>query len=109
MCILFTDFIHHIGTSEHTMTTAAKFKGTIQPWGNSLGLRITKTVGHLARLAKGTKVVVEVTKDGLMVRPRKGRPHLALPFTERDLIAGLTPHKAHADELPKPLASEIDG
>lgn len=91
------------------MTTAAKFEGTIQPWGNSLGLRITKAVGNLARLAKGTKVVVEVTKDGLVVRPRKGRSRVSLPFTEKELIAGLTPHKAHADELPKPLASELDG
>lgn len=91
------------------MTTAAKFEGTIQPWGNSLGLRITKAVGNLARLAKGTKVVVEVTKDGLVVRPRKGRSRVSLPFTEKALIAGLTPYKAHADELPKPLASEFDG
>lgn len=91
------------------MTAAAKFEGTIQPWGNSLGLRITKTVGNLARLSKGTKVVVEVTKGGLVVRPRKATARHVLPYTEKDLITGLTPYKAHADELPLPLASELGG
>ena len=91
------------------MPPAAKFEGTIQPWGNSLGLRITKTIGNLAHLAKVTKVVVEITKGGLMVRPMKWAARLTLPYTEKDLIAGLTPHKAHADELPQPLASELGG
>ncbi len=91
------------------MTTSAKFESTIQPWGNSLGLRITKTLSDLARLKKDTKVVVEVTDTGLSVYPKRTRKHFRLPYSEQDLVAGLTPHKAHADELPAALSSEFGG
>jgi len=91
------------------MGTSAKFEGSIQPWGNSLGLRITKAIGDLAHLGKGTKVVVEVTEAGLVVRPKKPGKYRALPYTEREMVAGLTAHTAHADELPKLQLSEIGG
>lgn len=91
------------------MGTTLKVEGTIQPWGNSLGLRITRAIGHVAHLGKGTQVVVEVTAAGLVVRPKKTAKHPVLPYTERELVEGLTPHTAHADELPRPLASELDG
>lgn len=91
------------------MTTAAEFEGTIQPWGNSLGLRITKTMGRLARLSKGTKVSVQVTDAGLLVRPKRAGRRTRLPFTEKQLVEGLTPEKAHADELPVVLPAEYRG
>ncbi|MDH4273542.1 MAG: transcriptional regulator [Gammaproteobacteria bacterium] len=91
------------------MVSAKKaiFEGTIQLWGNSLGLRITRPMGELAHLSKGSKVEIEITDQGLFVKPAvKRRNHLSLPFTEAELVRGLTPAKAHADELPIPLASE---
>jgi antitoxin MazE len=85
----------------------AKFEGTIQPWGNSLGLRITRPMGELANLAKGSNVVIEITEQGLLVKPAvKKRGRLDLPYSEADLVRGLTPAKAHADELPALLSSE---
>lgn len=85
----------------------AKFEGTIQPWGNSLGLRITRPMGELAKLTKGSKVVIEITEQGLLVKPTmKNRGRLELPYSEADLVRGLTPAKAHADELPTLLSSE---
>ncbi len=85
----------------------AKFEGTIQPWGNSLGLRITRPMGELAHLAKGSKVVIEITEQGLFVKPVvKKRGPLELPYSEADLVRGLTPAKAHADELPSLLSTE---
>lgn len=89
-----------------THSTHAKFEATIQPWGNSLGLRITRPMCDLAHLGRGDKVIVEVTDNGLMVRPKRGRKHLGLPYSEDDLVQGLTPYKAHADELPTTLPSE---
>ncbi len=89
------------------MATVAKFEGIIQPWGNSLGLRITKAIGELSHLAKGTKVVMEVRDEELVVRPKRRGRRTTLPFTEAELIAGLTPEKAHADELPIALSSEM--
>lgn len=80
---------------------------TIRPWGNSLGLRITRTLSELARLERGTVVTVEGVDGGLLVKPKPvERKASALPFSEAELVAGLTPAHAHADELPTVLPSE---
>lgn len=90
------------------MSTAknAKFTGTIQSWGNSLGLRITQPVGQLMKLKKGSEVSIEVTNQGLVIKPIQSTRKI-FPFSEAELIKGLTPAKAHADELPTPLSSEL--
>lgn len=85
------------------------FEATIQPWGNSLGLRITRALSEVAHLERGTVVTVAVVDGGLLVKPsvkaRSERP--ALPYSEADLIKGMTPARAHADELPQAIASEL--
>ncbi|MFP4207262.1 MAG: hypothetical protein ACLFSC_01310 [Wenzhouxiangella sp.] len=81
------------------------FEAKIQPWGNSMGLRLTRAVRDLAELQEGCEVTLEITADGLLIR-KKDRP--AKPWTEHELLAGLTPHTAHADELPQLLAQETD-
>ena len=71
-------------------------------------MRITRPLGDMARLRKGSKVTVEVLEEGLLVKseaPSKKR--LKLPFTEEELVKGLNPSKAHADELPIPSAAEL--
>lgn len=85
----------------------ARFEGTIQPWGNSLGIRITRPIGQLARLGKGDKVAIEVTDDGLLITRKEIEKPISLPYTEADLIAGMTPEKAHADEVPSLLDQEL--
>lgn len=84
-----------------------RFETTIQPWGNSLGLRITRTLSVLAHLDKGTTVTIELVEGGLLVKPKSAAPKpLVFPYTEAALVDGLTPAKAHADELPVGLPSE---
>ncbi len=85
----------------------ARFEGTVQPWGNSLGIRITRPIGQLARLGKGDKVAIEVTEDGLLITRKEPDQPIRFPYTEADLIAGMTPEKAHADELPSLLDHEL--
>lgn len=46
-----------------------KFEGRIQSWGNSLGLRTTRPMGELAHLGKGSKVEIEITEQGRLVKP----------------------------------------
>ncbi len=77
-----------------------KFEGTVQSWGNSLGLRITRAVSELAHLKKGAQVSIEVTGEGLLVRRKVSKARTRLPYSEAMLLEGLTPHTAHADELP---------
>lgn len=86
----------------------AKFEGTVQPWGNSLGIRITRPMCDMAHLGKGDKVAIEITEEGLFITRKKALKPFKLPYSEADLIAGMTPHKAHADELPTMLDSELD-
>ncbi len=83
------------------------FEAVIQPWGNSLGLRITPMLGEAAHLERGTVVTVAVVDGGLLIKPKRTvfKP-LAFPHSEAELVQGLDPVTAHADELPTILASE---
>lgn len=92
------------------MSESAKFTTTVQSWGNSLGLRITRPLGSMAHIKKGSRVTIEVLKEGLLVKadaPAK-KKRFKLPYTEAELVRGLTPLKAHADELPIPLSGELE-
>jgi antitoxin MazE len=87
--------------------TQVNFETTIQPWGNSLGLRITRVLSEIAHLERGTAVTVEVVKGGLLIKPKRAeKKRIVFPYTEVDLVKGLTPAGAHADELPDPLETE---
>lgn len=91
------------------MTEPAKFTTTLQPWGNSLGLRIIRPLGEMAGLKKGAKVTIEVLEEGLLVKAAApAKKHFKLPFSEADLVRGLMPSKAHADALPIPLPKELE-
>lgn len=84
-----------------------RFQGTVQPWGNSLGIRITRPISDMSHLVKGDKVDIEVTEDGILVSRKQVKRRLILPYTEADLLSGMTPKNAHADELPSLLGSEV--
>jgi antitoxin MazE len=92
------------------MSTSKKpthhFETRIQAWGNSMGLRITRAVSEAARLEKGAVVTMELTDEGLLIRPKQAAGKV---WTEEELLAGLTPYKAHADELPELLNHEFPG
>ena len=84
-----------------------KVESEIKKWGNSLALRVTGIMADLPNFRDGTKVIVEVSEEGIMVKPvhsRRGR--LRLPYAEEELLADLCPETAHADELAIPLAAE---
>ena len=81
----------------------------IKKWGNSLALRITGVMADLPKFSDGTKVLVEVNKDSLVIKPAsKLKKKLRLPFSEKDLLKDMTPYLAHADELAALSANEIE-
>ena len=82
------------------------FEGRIQPWGNSMGLRITRAVSEAARLEKGALVTMELTDDGLLIRPKEAPGKV---WSEDELLDGITPYTAHADELPVLASHEYSG
>ena len=79
------------------------FEGRVQAWGNSMGLRITRAVGQAARLEQCTRVTMELTEQGLLIRPQE-TPRKT--WTEQELLEGIDSHRAHADELPELLGHE---
>ena len=85
-----------------------KIETEIKKWGNSLALRITGIMKELPQFKAGTKVTVDVSNEGLVVRPTVGTiSTLRFSYSERELLAGITPDKAHADALANPTENEI--
>ena len=86
----------------------ARQETTLQKWGNGLGLRITKSLSRLAHFEAGTVVEVEVTKEGIMIKPLNGfKKKFNNPFSESDLLNELSLDTANLDELVTPLATEM--
>ena len=72
----------------------------IKKWGNSLALRITSVMAEQPNLTAGTKVVVDVSEDGLFIKPvLEPVKNMRFPYTEEQLLAELTPESVHADDL----------
>lgn len=77
-------------------------KTVLQKWGNSLALRIPRTVAAEIAVAEGHAVDLQVSKGRIVVAPvTKKRYELA------DLIAGMTAKNGHAEvESGKPRGRE---
>lgn len=84
-------------------------RSEIKRWGNSAAIRLPRGILAAARLdvsspvtvlVEGRKIIIEATGEPLQKR-------LALPFSEADLVRGLSPETAHADELARPGGAEI--
>jgi antitoxin MazE len=67
----------------------AKSVTQIAKWGNSLGLRLPKTVASEAELGEGDTVTVSVRNGAIVIRP--SRPTYSL----EQLIAKITPRNRH--------------
>ena len=77
-----------------------KVQSEIKKWGNSLALRVTGVMAEIPKFEAGTRVIVEVTEEGIMVKPAAKQKEIReLPYSEASLLDGLTPETAHADAL----------
>lgn len=76
-----------------------KIQAKIQKWGNGLALRVAGAMREVPDFKEGTPVEIEVSKDGFLVKKVATVAFIKLPFSEADLLSGLTPALAHADEL----------
>lgn len=100
--------IHYAYLHYRYMETLMRIESEIKRWGNSLALRITGAMAEVPKFTDGTKVTVEITEDALIIkRAAKSRRVLNLPYTEHDLLNGMNPTKAHADELAVPSKKEL--
>lgn len=70
-----------------------KVETEIKNWGNSLALPVTGVMAELLGFKEG---VAYVSEDGLMAKPvSNSRIKIELPYSEKELLEGLTPWKAH--------------
>ena len=79
----------------------------IKKWGNSLALRITGRMVEKHRFEEGSKVIVEITEEGLLIKPAIHILSSRLPFSEDELLDGLSAHQAHIDDLAHPSQDEL--
>lgn len=85
-----------------------KIETEIKKWGNSLALRVTGIMAALPQFKAGTKVTVDVTEEGMIVKPAvQEKNTFRFPYTEEELLSEITPEKAHADALAQPAGPEI--
>jgi antitoxin MazE len=74
---------------------------TIQKWGNSLALRIPKSVAQQIRVGEGDDVELRVDARGLVVRPARRRYRLA------ELLKKITAANRHREtDWGKPAGEE---
>lgn len=76
---------------------------TIQKWGNSLGVRLPKSIATNQSLTAGSRVTVKETKTGISIEIAKKKTR-----TLADMLKGITKDNLH-DEVDwgKPVGSEI--
>ena len=80
----------------------------IKKWGNSLALRVTGIMAEMPKFEAGTRVTVDVSNEGLVVKPTIGKTGtFRFPYSESALLAGITPDRAHADVLADPTEFEV--
>ncbi len=85
-----------------------RVEAEIKKWGNSLALRVTGIMAEMPQFKAGTRVTVDVSSEGLVVRPAVGRlGTLRFPYSESALLTGITPETAHADVLANPTGVEV--
>lgn len=82
----------------------------IKRWGNSAAVRLNSSVLARARLSVSSAIDIQV-KDGQIIisAVKSGERKVKLPFSEKDLLKGLTADTAHADELALPSSTELEG
>ena len=85
-----------------------KVETEIKKWGNSLALRVSGIMAEMPGFKAGSRVQVEVSEDGLVITPIKDSvSEPSLPYTEKELLAGLNQSTAHGDELATLRGNEV--
>ena len=74
----------------------------VAKWGNSLGLRLPKSVAAEARLAEGDAVDVSVQNGAIVIRPA------GPAYTLDTLVARITPGNCHREtDWGRPVGTEV--
>lgn len=74
----------------------------VSKWGNSLGLRLPKSIAREARLDEGDTVDVSVDNGAIVIRPSRPR------YSLHELVGRITPRNRHQEsDWGKPAGHEV--
>jgi antitoxin MazE len=68
---------------------------TVQKWGNSLGIRIPKSVAEQVDLTTGTRVEFDTSNGVLTIRPARQRRRSKYKLA--DMLARMKPSQRHGE------------
>ncbi|MFA5629944.1 MAG: AbrB/MazE/SpoVT family DNA-binding domain-containing protein [Porticoccaceae bacterium] len=74
----------------------------IKRWGNSAAVRLPSKILASAQLEVASPISLKVVDGKIIIEASTEKParrRLTLPYSEKELLEGLTPYSAHADEL----------
>ncbi len=75
----------------------------VTKWGNSLGIRIPRSIANQIDLAEGTEVLLAVENGNLVLVPQRKKR-----YTLDDLLVGMKPEHFHAEvDLGDPVGNEV--
>ncbi len=82
----------------------------VKRWGNSGAVRLPSKVLAAANLDISSSISVEVKGRKIIIEgiAEQKTKYFKLPFTEEQLLDGLTPETSHADELANISDKEMD-
>jgi len=66
-------------------------KAVVQKWGNSLALRLPKSLAEQVKVRDGSNVELSADADGLLIKPVPAKQKL------KDLLAQITPENLQAE------------
>lgn len=69
-----------------------EYENTAQKWGNSLAIRVPKSIDQQAGLKVRDDLDIEVRKGALVLRP-----HLRRVYRLEDLVKRMTPRNVHKE------------
>jgi antitoxin MazE len=81
-----------------------------QRWGNSIAVRLPSSLLVSTGIREGSSLEISRNGDGLLIRPIQEKKKSIVginPYSESTLLKGLTPDKAHADEVAQPTGKEF--
>jgi len=95
MCILFV-YTRFLGVF-------AMASQIITKWGNSLGIRIPRSIAKQINLEEGTAVTFTVSEGNLILKPQKRKK-----YTLNELLEGMTSDNFHEEvDMGVPVGNEI--
>ncbi|PVZ64467.1 AbrB/MazE/SpoVT family DNA-binding domain-containing protein [Pelagibaculum spongiae] len=83
-------------------------KSEIKRWGNSAAVRLPSKLLAAVHLEINSPITIEIIGQQIIIKANPDKtPRKKLPFSEQELLQGMDPRKAHADELSVASATEL--